>query len=91
MEMDLHKAKFIACPDYKSKEFERFEELYHSIQREYYQCKVKKNKVAHRRMRQQLLEMFHLCRLLRRQVSEHKNTIPRYEDIIHPSWEGVED
>ena len=91
MELNLHKDKFVACPDYKSDEFTRFEQLYNDIQREYYKSNVKHNKTAHRRAREYLLEMYHLCRTLRRQVSQHRNSLPKWHEIVHPSWQGVED
>lgn len=40
------------------------------------------------RARKNLLELFHLCRARRKEISEQSK---EYGYFMHPSWEGIED
>jgi len=87
----VHNKKFVAEPEYKSEDFKRLEAEFKKLQKDYYKANVDKNKIAHVRARWCLLNIYKLCRPLRRELLGHRNSIPRYEDMVHPSWEGVED
>jgi len=87
----LHNKKFVGCPDYKTDLLKEFEETFRDFQRDYYKSYVDKNKTAHIRARASLSKLYKLCRPLRRELHEHHIQIPRWEDIVHPSWEGIED
>lgn len=89
--MKIHNKTYVGCPEYKTDIAKEFEQAFRNWQRDYYKSMVDKNKIAHVRARNSLLKMYKMCRPLRYELHEHHISIPKYEDMIHPSWEGVED
>jgi ATP-dependent Clp protease ATP-binding subunit ClpA len=87
----IHNKIFVGIPEYKSDEFKQLEQEFRALQKDYYKANVDNNKIAHVRARWCLLRIFKLCRPLREELLQHHKSIPRYEDMVHPSWEGVED
>tara|TARA_S200002703_G_C3685104_1_gene210345 strand:- start:98 stop:313 length:216 start_codon:yes stop_codon:yes gene_type:complete len=69
----------------------QLESHFKAFQRDYYKSMVEDNKIAHVRARNSLLAIYKLCRPLRQELLEHRISIPKWEDNIHPSWEGVEE
>lgn len=43
------------------------------------------------RARNNLLELFHLCRARRKEILDRSKELKEKYNTVHPSWEGVED
>lgn len=69
----------------------QFEALFKQWQIECYKCYVKSNKEAHKRARARLQDMKKMIIAMRLELHEHHKSIPKYEDMIHPSWLEDED
>lgn len=81
--------KFIKEPlPWQNETEQRFRELLGLYNEDIYKFEVNKNKRAGIRARAYLLELYHLCRLRRKEILEDKRNIKWYE---HPSWEGIEE
>lgn len=88
--LHLHRKKFVPCPDYKTDLVKKFEEEFENFQRDYYKSMVDKNKKAHIRARWCLTRMGKMFRDIRKEMLEHRKSIPLLtEENYHPSWEGI--
>ena len=85
-----HRSHHVGHYDYKSDLVKQLEEAFEEFKFQLYQCYVKRYKLNHTFARNELLKIRKLTHKIRKEIHDHKQTIPRYRDNVHPSWEGID-
>lgn len=83
--------KFVPERDFVQGTEARFRELLGEYNENIRKFELKDSMRAGVRARNNLLELFHLCRLRRKEILERTKSIREYYNTEHPSWEGVDD
>jgi len=75
-------------PPWQNETEQRIRELLGLYNEDIFKFEVNKNQRAGVRARAYLLELYHLCRIRRKEILKDKKEMKWYE---HPSWEGFDE
>lgn len=83
--------KFVPDRDFIFGTEQRIREVLVEYNKNIKQFEQKDSRRAGVRARNNLLELFHLCRARRKEILERSKELKVFYNTPHPSWEGVED
>lgn len=83
--------KYVPDRDFIEGTEKRIREVLSDYNKNIHKFEQKDSMRAGVRARNNLLELFHLCRQRRKEILERKKEIKEKYCTIHPSWEGIED
>lgn len=83
--------KFVPDRDFIEGKEKRIREILEDYNKNIHKFEQKNSLRAGVRARNNLLELYHLCRARRKEILDRSKEIRQSWTEIHPSWEGLED